>query len=160
MNRTTEELIAALDRIEWFSRAGMQDIEPAKVLSSWKQAIASATDGRLWESFLLDRRAELTVFLHKHAMDRYRKWNEIAIGLKKVVEPMVSRKMEPIMAAHDLPKVFEHCVRWDILGACMEQEYSELRPSAFYTEMAGIYLAGHFPCGWEGPYPSGVLIVY
>jgi hypothetical protein len=160
MNTKSEELLAALDRIDWFTCVGLRDLQPATVLNSWKEAIAFATDRRDWESFRLERRNELTVFLHNHAMDRYRKWNDITVNLKRSIEPMVSRKIANVSAAHNLPKAFEDCVRWDTLGACMEAEYCDLRPLGFYTDLASVYLSGHFPCGWDGLYPSGHFLVY
>lgn len=160
MNTESEELLDALDRIDWFTCVGMHDFQPATVLDSWQQAIAFATDRRDWESFRLERRNDLTVFLHNNAMDRYRKWNEITADLKKRIEPMVSRKITDVSVAHNLPKALEHCVRWDCLGACMEAEYSDVRPLGFYTELAAVYLKGHFPCGWDGLYPSGHFLIY
>jgi hypothetical protein len=160
MTAKTEELLAALDACDWFSRVGLRDSESATFLDSWNEAIIFATDRRDWESFRLERRNELTVFLHNRAMDRYRKWNEITADLKRTIEPMVFRKIASVSVAHNLPKAFEHCVRWDILGACMEAEYEDLRPLGFYSELAVIYLKGHFPCGWDGVYPSGHFLVY
>jgi hypothetical protein len=160
MNTKSEEFLAALDRIDWFSCIGLTDLQSGKVLDSWKEAITFATDRRQWESFRLERRNELTVFLHSHAMDRYRKWNEITADLKRMIEPMVSRKITNLTVAQNLPKAFEHCVRWDILGACMEAEYSDVRPLDFYTELGVVYLKGHFPCGWDGLYPSGQFLIY
>lgn len=160
MNTKSEEVLSAFERIDWFLCVGLRDLQPATVLDSWKEAIAFATDRFHWESFRLERRNELTVFLHNNAMDRYRKWNEITAELKSRIEPMVCRKIASVSVAHNLPKAFEHCVRWDILGACMEVEYSDLRPLAFYAELAAVYLKGHFPCGWDGLYPSGHFLIY
>jgi hypothetical protein len=160
MNSKTEELLARLGGMEWFSRAGLRDFEPATQLNSWKEAILFATDGRQWEAFRLERRNELTVFLHNHAMDRYRKWNEITAELRSRVAPMVHSRVANVTALHNLPDAFESCVRWDILGACMESEYSDLRTPGFYTELAAVYLKGHFPCGWDGLYPAGHFLVY
>jgi hypothetical protein len=160
MNTKSEELLDALDRIDWFSRVGLPDFQPATMLDSWQQAIAFATGRRDWESFRLERRNDLTAFLHKNSIDRYGKWNEITADLKKRIEPLVHRKITDVSVEHSLPKAFEHCVRWDCLGACMEVEYSDLRPLGFYTQLAAVYLRGHFPCGWDGQYPSGHLLIY
>ena len=48
----------------------------------------------------------------------------------------------------------------DILGACVELEYSDLRPLGFYPHLSAVCLQGHFPCGWDGLYPSGHLLIY
>jgi hypothetical protein len=159
MNAKSEKLLVALDSIEWFARTGVQDVD-ATVVDSWQQAILLATNERDWESFRLERRGELTVFLHQNAMERYRRWNELTLELKKIVEPLVSRKIEDAVTVQHLPSTFEATVRWDILGACMEAEYSDLSKLGFYTDLAGVYLNGHFPCGWDGPWPIGRFVVY
>jgi hypothetical protein len=160
MDTKSEELLAALDRMQWFSCAGLRDLEPATVVNSWKEAILFATDQRQWESFRLERRNELTVYLHNHAMVRYRKWNEITAELRGRIAPMVHNKVASVRAANNLPDAFESCVRWDLLAACMEAEYGDLRPPGFYTDLAAVYLKGHFPCGWDGPYPVGHFRLY
>ena len=58
---------------EWYSSIGRCDLQPSTVLNSWEEAIAFATSGRDGEFFRLEQRNELTVFLHKNAMDRFRK---------------------------------------------------------------------------------------
>ena len=51
-------------------------------------------------------------------------------------------------------------MQWDILGACIEMEYADLCPPGFYTNLASWYVKEHFPCGWQGVFPQGMLIVY
>lgn len=58
----------------------LRDLQPSTVLNSREGAIAFATSGRDWESFRLEQRNELSVLLHEHAMDRFRKRNEITAG--------------------------------------------------------------------------------
>lgn len=69
------------------------------------------------------------------------------------------------MESHKLPKAFSDTVHWDILHACMEIEYSDVRQPAFFSNQVDWYLAGHFPCGWDGSFtegemPTGRLVVY
>jgi len=56
--------------------------------------------------------------------------------------------------------MFEHCVQWDILHVCMEAECADVFPAAYYASQAYWYVKGHFPCGWEGEFPKGKLIIY
>ena len=51
-------------------------------------------------------------------------------------------------------------VQWDILHVCMEAEYADVYPPGFYASQAYWYVKGHFPCGWQGEFPNGKLIVY
>jgi hypothetical protein len=87
-------------------------------------------------------------------------WNEIVIEIKKITEPFVRQKIEVVVKEHDLPPVFEHCVQWDVLHVCMEAEYADVFPPAYYASQAYWYVKGHFPCGWEGEFSKGKLIIY
>jgi hypothetical protein len=52
-------------------------------------------------------------------------------------------------------------LRWDILGALMENSYLRSGHAAFFfLELLMVYEAGHFPCGWRGNWPQGELLVY
>ena len=57
-------------------------------------------------------------------------------------------------------RAFEANIRRDIIGACHESEYADVYPPSLNTQMASWYLRGHFPCGYEGHWPSGKLVVY
>jgi hypothetical protein len=56
--------------------------------------------------------------------------------------------------------VFENMVQWDILHVCMEAEYADVYPPGFYASQAYWYVKGHYPCGWQGEFPKGKLIIY
>jgi hypothetical protein len=62
--------------------------------------------------------------------------------------PIVERNIGPIVTQHALPEVVGHCVLWDVLGARMESEYSDICPTAFFSDLIGWYKRGRFPCGW------------
>jgi hypothetical protein len=89
-----------------------------------------------------------------------REWNEIALEVKKAVDPLVMRKIEDVTREHNLPKVFHNRVRWDIMHLCMEAEYADLCSPAFYAGISYFYVNGHFTCGWSGEYPEGMLVIY
>jgi len=93
-------------------------------------------------------------------MERANKWNDIVDELKKTLIPFVRRKIESVVREHKLPRVFEGRVQCDILGVCIETEYADLGLPGFYANLASRYIKGHFPCGWQGTYPQGMLIVY
>lgn len=82
-------------------------------------------------------------------------------SVKPQVLDLTKRKTAPIIEAQRLPKEFWWSVSADIIGAAMECEYSDLVELGFFnTVIIPCYLNGHFPCGWEGEFPAGRLIVY
>jgi hypothetical protein len=151
MQQRTRDLLAALEAADWFSAVGQPVPEPFRdevvVVSSWPAAV-ECCGSISSENFLLEQQNLLTSFLHDHARDRYHRWNEIVAEVKAVLVPLVERKLGPVAEEHAPPEVVGHCVRWDILGACMESEYADVRSPGFSTDQAGWYMRGRFPCGW------------
>jgi|SRR5579883_2442080 len=154
--------VATLERLEtadWFAAVGVRDTDAAIVLSSWEEAVEHC--GSLeWENLLLEASNQYHERLAERSKERWVRWNEIVNEIKRVTVPLVQRKVEAVCARHQLPKVFEDTVQWDILGGCMEAEYADVYPPGFYASQAYWYVKGHFPCGWQGTFPDGKLIVY
>jgi hypothetical protein len=48
----------------------------------------------------------------------------------------------------------------DIIGYLLELQYSEYVPPGFFTSVFKYYEQGYMPCGWDGEYPNGKLIVF
>ncbi len=151
MQQRTQELLADLDGADWFSTVGQPFAEPLRneviFVSSWAEAV-DYCGSTSWENYTLEQQNLLTSHLHDHGRDRYQRWNQIVDEVKAVLTPMVERKITPIVREHALPEVVGHCVRWDVLGACMESEYVDICPTAFFTDLMGWYTQGRFPCGY------------
>jgi hypothetical protein len=82
------------------------------------------------------------------------------LAVKPRVEDLVERKTRNIVLAENLPRAFVDTVLWDILHVCMESEFADSYPPGFYASQAYWYFKGHFPCGWEGDFPIGQIVVY
>ena len=151
MQQRTRELLADLDSADWFSTVGQPFPEPIPneviFISSWAEAV-ECCDSISWENYTLDQRNILTSHLHDHARDRYRCWNQIVDEVKAASNPMLERKIGPIVKDRALPEIVGHSVRWDVLGACMKQGSTPTSPTAFFTDLMGWYKRGRFPCGW------------
>jgi hypothetical protein len=154
--------IATLNRLEnadWFSRVGVKDAAIAIVLSSWEEAIAHCSSLE-WENLCLEAANQYREHLLERSKERFERWNDVVREVKKIVIPLVQRKIEPVVRANNLPISFENTVNWDILHLLMESEYADVYPPGFYAGQAYWYAKGHFPCGWQGGFPGGVPIVY
>src|ERR1700733_5759382 len=154
--------IVTLDRLEeaaWFSCVGIKDTDVAIVLSSWQEAIDHCSSIE-WENLCLEARNQYCERLVERSMERFRKWNETVDELKPIIIPFVKGKIEAVVRKHHLPKKFEDIVQWEILGVCMEAEYADVYPPGYYGSQAYWYVKGHFPCGWQGAFTNGMLIIY
>jgi hypothetical protein len=87
-------------------------------------------------------------------------WDRIREEIKPVVAALVARKTAPVVAKAGLPDIVAKRATWDILCMAMEFEFAEIVPPSFFDGMTAVYLHGHFPCGWEGDWPDGQLVVF
>jgi hypothetical protein len=159
MHPRTVATLEKHDKAEWFSRVGIKDTDAAIVLSSWPQAIEHCSSLE-WENLCLEASNQYCERLLEHSKERFNQWNDVVAELKPVTIPFVLRKIEAVAQEHNLPRVFGDTVQWDILGVCMEAEYADVYPRGYCASQAYWYVKGHFPCGWEGNFPAGKLIIY
>jgi hypothetical protein len=131
----------------------------ALLISSWSEALEESRH-EAWSEITLDARGDLTSFLAHHHMERDRKWNEITAEIRPRVLALVTPVCEAVTQREKLSKSPLATVSWDLLAACMEYEYADLRPPGLYDRLASLYLLGRFPCGWQGDYPNGHLELF
>jgi hypothetical protein len=159
MKGDTLVTLQELERADWFRAVGQKDTKAAIVLDSWSKAIASCSS-RKWEDLLLEAANQYSEKIFQRSKERFNQWNIIMREMKPITEALVMRKTLPIVLAHKVPKSFEDSVKWDILHLAMESEFADIHPPGFYASQAYWYMQGHFPCGWDGKFPDGKLIIY
>jgi hypothetical protein len=153
-----------INKIEWFINCGKEvpiDIPyEVKYINSWNVAKKYYNQYK-WEDVTLEAQNNLTVFLHIKYRSEYEEWNNIVVESKKYLKADVIPKLSLIREENNLDEGFVNTVTWDILGAMMENAYKgcKNRP-IFFLDLLTIYEKGKFPCGWEGNWPEGKLIVY
>ena len=156
MNSDTAKFIQQIRDEGLFGAVGSGDLEGTRCVNSWDEAINSV-DNEESRSFRLARKNDLSTRLFKVNRQRFNDWNSIIRPVRAGVRPLVELNARPIP---EITPGAVSAVVWDLMGACMELEYADLIDPGFFSQMAEFYVAGRFPCGWEGLYPAGVLIVY
>jgi len=159
MRLTTKATLAALIQAQWFTSIGVHDTDSAIVLSSWGEAIESCSSPE-WEDLCLEAANQYRERLLERSVERFRKWNDVVDKMKPIAQALVREKCQQVVEENDLPQVFLDTVDWDILGVLMEAEYSDVYPLGYYGSQGYWYVHGHFPCGWQGEFPEGKLIIY
>jgi hypothetical protein len=159
------DVAARVNSICWFAHCGERltldltmETEQAR---GWAQAVESCK-GPVWENAQLEAQNQLTLWLHLNDWASYRRWNEIVVAHKDAtVSSLTEKILAPFQAKHGLDIALVHSVQWDILGALMENSYLRSGHSAFFfLKLLTVYEAGRFPCGWQGEWPKGKLLVY
>lgn len=159
MKPSTIATLEQLEKVEWFSKVGVHDLEKPIILSSWEEAIEDCSSIE-WENLCLEAYNQIRMRLLERSKERFVQWNHVVNELKVVTVPFVKRKIESVVVQNRLPQVFENVVQGDIIGVCLESEYADVYPPGFYTSQAFWYVKGHFPCGYQGEFPNGKRIVY
>ncbi|MEW6344132.1 MAG: hypothetical protein AB1704_26035 [Pseudomonadota bacterium] len=154
-NATFDELAGA----EWFSAVGNSATDKVLRVHSWAEAIeqVSSLD---WENLRLEAANQLRSRILEVAPGRFQQWNAIIRRMKLVSEPLVREKTASVVAFNQLPTAFEQTVHWDILHLLMEAEHADIVPPGFYAAQGYWYVAGRFPCGWAGAFPTGCLVIF
>jgi hypothetical protein len=161
ISSSSKALLAKLEETDWFRSVG-EPIADATVprIRSWKEAVALRTS-RLQKNIANESANALTEKLCFEFPKRYHgKWNKLVTAVRKIWDPISATKIKKVMMDNKLNIAFVDSVNWDILFSCMELEYADLVPPRFFKERLDWYLAGHFPCGWDGVFPDGRLIVF
>ena len=159
MKPETEATLNKLDSVEWFRCVGKTDVEQATLVSSWTEAIKHVRSAHSKE-VVLEAANRITEGILKSSLDRYANYNAVVATVKPPVVEMVKRKSASTAEQHALPKEFIDRLNWNILHLAIECEFADVIPAGFFTALSYYYYVGHFPCGWEGEYPKGRLIVY
>lgn len=162
--KISEEIIDRIRSIKWFQNCGSTVNNNVgykiKYANTWESA-SDYFNHPTWEDTTLEARNELTSFLNKKYRNEYSKWNVLTREAKGFLEKEVMPEIVDFKEKNSLNETFVDCVKWDLLGAIMEQYFYKCknRPT-FFLHLLTIYEEGNFPCGWEGEYPKGELVIY
>jgi hypothetical protein len=169
MNQRTVEKLSELKSFPWFVNVGKAVGGDYSVIRNWKEAVESSA-AEVWSSVQHQIKNEIADEVTKRDYKRSEEWNVIAAELRKEIAAIMTSSVVPLEKAFHLKSDFRGAVSWDMLGICIETEFSDLvRPMFFVPRLQPVYAAGHFPCGWEGPMledgwdgelPNARLIVY
>ena len=160
----TEEIKDRIKNIDWFSKCGNDHVIVTSfdvyAINSWHDASEYFAQ-EIWEERTLEAQNNLTTFLHDRYRREYSSWNEKAKEGRDFIQEEVVPRLISIKEAHGLTDLFLDCVKWDILGAIMEDSFKNYRfKDEFFTKLLEIYEQGNFPCGWVISDNKGALVVY
>lgn len=142
LNQKAISLIEELERIPWFQNVGKQlHSQEVEQLFSWNDA---------WEN--LQKDSWINASFHNDVDNMNPIW-DIAYdrALEIVSKSIYCHEFEENISVAD-------AVAYDVAAAAVELANSSI--NTFFTDLIKWYRLGHFPCGWDGEYPKGKLIVY
>ncbi|KAB0546974.1 hypothetical protein F7R01_19035 [Pseudomonas argentinensis] len=146
--------IERLLRIDWFANIG----KPAS-LAGVRQIdhgeLGSSLTSDAWEATTLEARNAITARLARLHPSRYQAWNDLAGQAKTALRPIWQKL--PVALADDAALAD---LQWILHAYLMEAAYSrQLAAPLFFASLVRVYEAGHVPCGWDGEWPAGRLVI-
>lgn len=167
-NEQKDYLVETVKKIPFFERCGIKEelnlpFESAQI-ENWKIAYNYYTSF-WWENVGIEGLNKLSAYLH----DKYPKlyfgvWNNYVEKIEQILYPLIEDKICSYMK-NNVDDNFEDrnnlwaCASSAIRRFAMEYIYKAQRPpTTFFTDLVeGVYMNGHFPCGWDAGLPDDVF---
>lgn len=140
LNPQLHSFLEELERYPWFENVGVRLKDDVKQVRSWREA---------WEC-LQDESWTYASF-HEGVDSWHDAWDmSYDKALQIASQSLYCHQFEEGITSAD-------AAAYDVAAAAVEISRAQ---SAFFAHLMKWYAKGHFPCGWEGDYPQGKLIVY
>ncbi|KTS28522.1 hypothetical protein [Pantoea stewartii] len=151
--------ISRLKKVKWFVNVGkassLQNIRHVTNESDFIKHITSIE----WENATIEAGNEITGYLAKKYTKEYQEWNSLVREAKDIISKEIIPLMKTINGIEE--NVILDNVKWDLVNFLMEDYYKEyLKGDLFFASLIEVYEDGHIPCGLEGKWPSGKLVIY
>lgn len=159
MNQSTEAMVARLHAVELFAAVGQPVADDYSLVRSWPEAVRHSASDR-WESIEQEEDNRLSQAVFNVSRELFQRWNDVVRELKQHIIPFVSDAVAKLGIEADIARQVVDSANWDLLGLLLESEYSTIVEPGFFSRIGHWYLLGHFPCGWDGDYPTGRLVLY
>lgn len=163
--KTVDELRGRLVGVPWCASCGQGpaalDLPYPVIWLSTSKKVKTHLASTSWGNALLEGNNELSLWLHNHAKDDRRSWNdrvdELKAGLLAELAPSWQTRQEALGLGPPLASTLQ----WIVLGAALELAYMPLgHPARFFLNLLPVLEAGHLPCGWKGRWPRGELVLF
>jgi hypothetical protein len=164
MMKLDQEAIRRLRALRLFENCGTpvgRDFAfPHALVFDWKRA-SELQDSDFWGELCIEAGGDLTGFLAKRAPQYFWEWNKLAAAANALVKDVIGRRVEEVRREHGLGPLFAQQVERDLGLALLEHSYAFVKPPVdFARRCFEVYEAGHLPCGWEGVWPAGQLVIF
>lgn len=154
------ELIKSrLSAIKWFANVGkpLESFKNINQLSSIFE-VGEHLGSAIWENTTLEAANEISGFLVNKHSSLFQHWNIIACEARNYYK----KNIADLVYINGIDnKLLNQCVGWDITHFLIEDYYKTvLKEPLFFECLLKVYESGHLPCGWQGCWPKGNLIIY
>lgn len=155
-----EELLSC----KWLQNCGEQQNMPYDFDFSFQEdsrEVIKTINSIEWENVCLEESGNITEYLAVHNKEEYNKnWNQLVKKIKLEVLPQIIDKIQEEIAKKGFPENVIDDIKFNLVTILTSDAYSKYYSSEFCSRLLKIYTSGHLPCGWDGEYPDGKIVVF
>ncbi|NEN75463.1 hypothetical protein F9B74_03860 [Pelistega sp. NLN82] len=146
--------------INWFSQLGkpinIDNISIETNLNKVNEKINSPE----WENITLEESNNInSYFLQKNLFSKQDEWDLIA----EEGRDFIKNKVIPIIPEINglTREIIINDISWNLIHFIIEDYYKRKKiiRTSFFSELFELYRLGRLPCGWDGDFPNGKLII-
>jgi len=151
--------VKRLQNIPWFTNTGKGGyLNNIKKITAESDFISRITSDD-WENVSLQAGNAITGYLAIKQSLKYQNWNDLVKEAKEIIDIEIIPFMKNPTSLDD--DILFNNEKWDLVSFLAEDAYKSYLPnSQFFGRLMMIYENGYIPCGWEGQWPSGRLVIY
>ena len=143
-----------------FSKVGEFISDLVTPVCNWDEAFRECSTYE-YKALRNNARNQLSITLHENHNQLFNQtWNTYGEPIHSHINAFVTNEVNKLELNAEMTKRIITCVNWDWVLLGFECQYSDLVKPAFFTGLSYWYDQGHFPCGWDGEYPAGKLMVF
>lgn len=145
--------------INWFSNIGNSISGSGYSLANSLMEAETYLASPEWENVTLEESNKISGYLSVKHTVIFQDWNKLIKESKAFFEKELLTII-PHVSGFD-NTLLHQCLEWDIIHYLVEDAYkNNLKGPFFFGGLISIYESGHIPCGWNGKWPNGQMIVY
>lgn len=148
-----------LNKIKWFSSIGERYAMPNVKLAASSDAANEYLSSSEWENVTLEESNNISGYLSAKHSIIFQEWNKLAKEAKEFLKYELIKSIPQLNCFDN--KLLLQCLEWDVVHYLIEDTYKDkLKKPLFFNSLMIIYESGHIPCGWDGEWPEGNLVIY
>ena len=157
VNSVSAQTLALLNEIEalhYFHSVGQS--APGSSVRDWAHAVELAS-GEQWFSLCDTARYAIQCKVSDSGWNlkvRFLRGRLMEVSVR-VQEELIQNRIDPTLATRICDEL-----RSQLLMICLETETQDLHNLRLFQSIWNWLKRGHFPCSWDGHYPTGSLVVY
>lgn len=158
-----KELLERVRANAWFSHVAepLKEGEQYDRVHSWADALRLLSSQSRKDAFNdMGNDSKFGAYQVLDALKLSSTWKDMGGRFKEDMQSALDRAVEIAPPPARAVKELRTSIDWCVIHAAREVWVLEHIERPVFVPLVDLYLRGHLPCGWNGDYPQGKLVVF